>query len=304
MGLALDFGSVKDYMLPLIAVLVGLGGWVLSFIGIVVVAAAVGGRDFKSNRVHWFYTWFYLTVYLVMIVSILTRTLMKARLFHLTFLAVSVASLISNIDAWLLVAQSGSVLSNGAAIRTTGLTFVICSMLVLIGYLSIDWDKGLQSRPSQSRKAAPATTSQTSYQLSSLERQNKSTTSKEAPVLTLPTYSSNSSQQGSFPRAATPALSTPAAAVTTSPLSSPSPVVTAAAAPSTPVVAAAPETKKAKALYTYEANPEDPTEVSFTKGEILTVLETKGKWWKVSKSLAGGASVEGIAPSNYLQLLA
>ncbi|CAG8522385.1 8062_t:CDS:2, partial [Racocetra fulgida] len=51
---------------------------------------------------------------------------------------------------------------------------------------------------------------------------------------------------------------------------------------------------KAKALY--DCNPEDQTELSFTKGEILDIVDNKGKWWQAKK--ADGSI--GIAPSNYV----
>lgn len=49
-----------------------------------------------------------------------------------------------------------------------------------------------------------------------------------------------------------------------------------------------------------EANPDDPNELSFTKGEVLHVHERKGNWWQARQA----DGTVGMIPSNYVSCLA
>lgn len=55
---------------------------------------------------------------------------------------------------------------------------------------------------------------------------------------------------------------------------------------------------KGIAQYAYTASADDPNELSFNKGEVLEVVDTNGRWWQARKS---DGSI-GIVPSNYIKI--
>lgn len=56
-------------------------------------------------------------------------------------------------------------------------------------------------------------------------------------------------------------------------------------------------TVKAQALYTYAAN--NPDELPFTEGDVLTIIDTsEDEWWKTEQ---GG--VVFIVPAGYLEVV-
>ncbi|KAK7029810.1 kinase-like protein [Favolaschia claudopus] len=56
---------------------------------------------------------------------------------------------------------------------------------------------------------------------------------------------------------------------------------------------------KARALYDYTADVNDPRELSFRQGEILDIADKQSDWWPARNA----SGLVGIAPSNYLRLI-
>jgi len=56
------------------------------------------------------------------------------------------------------------------------------------------------------------------------------------------------------------------------------------AKPDSPSVPSDSPTWKAEAMYEYKGSKEDPSELTFKKGEVLSVFDKSGKWWDAQNS--------------------
>lgn len=65
---------------------------------------------------------------------------------------------------------------------------------------------------------------------------------------------------------------------------------------STPNIGGNSSQKKCKALYDFDA--ENPDELNLKTGDIITVTEELGEWWKGTLN-----GVEGIFPANYVEVI-
>ncbi|KAI8063829.1 hypothetical protein BC940DRAFT_306946 [Gongronella butleri] len=54
---------------------------------------------------------------------------------------------------------------------------------------------------------------------------------------------------------------------------------------------------RVEAIHAYQANPQDPNELSFEKNEVMEVIDRKGNWWQARKM----DGTVGIIPSNYFR---
>ncbi|KAG8766404.1 Transmembrane osmosensor [Ceratobasidium sp. 428] len=57
---------------------------------------------------------------------------------------------------------------------------------------------------------------------------------------------------------------------------------------------------KAKALYAYTASPDDPTDISFSEGELLYIVNDDTEWWQARKE----DGTAGTVPSSEYLLIA
>ncbi|KAI9104849.1 hypothetical protein DFS34DRAFT_645544 [Phlyctochytrium arcticum] len=248
-------------------------GWFLAFIGLCVLQAEYdslkpAGKNAFSAA--WFHLFFWLAILLCVVFLLLTASIDHYRIAVVALLGVGFVFIVEDLDASL------DALSRRPSDRFKGGYGVFASGLFFMSFCYIPWIFFFGSS-----EGALANNGNDSFAFS-IPRLN-----------TRFGGARNGAPNGSGIAPALPpqeasmyASSEPSRTLGNDPEMAKQPPVAA------PVL-------KATALFPYDANQEDPTEVSFAKGDVLEVLSNQGKWWQV-RTPSGAV---GIAPSNYLQVV-
>ncbi|KAI9337354.1 hypothetical protein DFJ73DRAFT_849130 [Zopfochytrium polystomum] len=266
-----DITKLTSSVVLLVTLGLSLIAWFLSFVGVCILASwkvQLGALAF--------FTVYHLVIILLLLAIVLSSTLATYRVLLTTALGVGFVFLVSRLDFTIFNAQVKGVptgIVNGLNLVSAG--DIVLSLVLLIWVVVLGADDS-----SPIAKAATAGPAMPNVSFSGFSAGSQD-----------PNAAAIASDTAPKPYYGAPVSASPAAP----------PVVMAPVPAPVPVAAPAAALPKATAIYPYTANPEDPNEISFAKGQVVEVLDSNGRWWHVRYVNADGTLVVGIAPSNYLQ---
>ncbi|KAI8929465.1 hypothetical protein BC831DRAFT_443715 [Entophlyctis helioformis] len=282
-ALGLPDWSLLTANIPVAASLAtALFGWFLAFVGACMAQREFDRFGFVINpiRLWWFHTFFALALILGIAMVLVTSNVTRMRAPIVAFLTLAISFTVNDVDnALVLSKQDSARIGSAGSVRTAGDIFFVFPLLALIFLLGADPNASENAKTGQSIMA------------------NKF-------IQDHPLYSHDQTVHGSAANLYTPSTQRVSAAT----LSPPPAAITVDTAGVSAVPAMADANSIvfpyiAQAQFSYEANPDDPTELSFEKDEMIEIVETKGKWWHARKTLADGTKIVGIVPSNFLKLV-
>ncbi|CAO0803444.1 unnamed protein product [Mucor circinelloides] len=258
--------------------------WLIAFIGACIFRRGVSGG-----------AWWIIVYELLLIVGIttvlVTNTYAHYRLMILTFLAASIAMLTLQLDYALPTFKFGYGYRGGAGTYAAG--YII---LIIIEFL---WVIVFGSEPeSYVGRLAPAHYGNSvgivhHQQQQQQQQQPYEMTGDKTILADSAAAAAGGAHFGSVNSYPT---NTTNNHVSSPPLAHPA--ATASVPPNNGSEAAQPTMEykeKVQALHAYQANPDDPNELSFAKGETLDIVDRNGNWWQARKA----DGTVGIIPSNY-----
>ncbi|CEP16031.1 hypothetical protein [Parasitella parasitica] len=260
---------IADNIFLLTTIAGALIAWLIAFIGACIFRRGISGGA-------WWIVVYELLLIMAISATLLTNTYTHYRMMILTFLAASIAMLTLQLDYALPTTKFTPGYRNGAGAYAAGYIILIIIEFLWVIVFGSEPESYIGSFAPAHYGNAVGVAQQSARQPSSHESQQyEMSGDKEilAESAGAP-YNSYSSTNNHV-------------VVPTSPQ-----------AVTTPVTGADLSTEykeKVKALHAYQANPEDPNELSFGKGEILDIVDRNGNWWQARKA----DGTVGIIPSNY-----
>jgi SHO1 osmosensor len=281
----IDITRITGNLVLVVSILSASLGWFLNFVGLCVLQSrwdqAPARTQFNVFGIYWFYLFYFLVLLVAFFAALLNGSQAQHRLTLLAFFAAGFTFFVDGLN--FLVANNlpnlESAAKSGFGLSIAGLIFMVIPWVYFMIFL------GEETMP---QLALP-----TSFPTVRVPGSNKKPTASSPPSGKGPSNKRMSTYTHSIEGGALGELDLEAPKATGSKHDS----IKVTKTMSTIVVC------KAKALYSYQANPEDPTEVSFNKGEELEILDNKGKWWHARRTAEDGTVSTGIVPSNYLQVL-
>ncbi|ERS96928.1 SHO1 osmosensor [Sporothrix schenckii 1099-18] len=283
-----NFGNIIGDPFALATISISALAWIISFISSI-VAQVQTGSAFPT------YTWWTVVYYFFVVAGVLVVVASDtSQTYHVAVVGYLACGLVLATSS-----VNGLVYSSNGAKEAAAAGFILLSMVTIVWIfyfgsapsavprayldsfaLSKESNTNRQNmagaygvgRPETSTSAAPPQM-YTSAQLNGFEN--------SSPVTGMPTAQRNSTLNGG-------GFGAPAGKTAGAPGGTEGEIVPPTEYP-----------YRAKAIYSYEANPDDANEISFSKHEILEVSDVSGRWWQARKE----SGETGIAPSNYLILL-
>ncbi|KAI9019416.1 hypothetical protein CLU79DRAFT_758722 [Phycomyces nitens] len=267
----LENSFVRENLFILSTSVLSLSGWIIAF-------GSACDLDVYSGLSWWVIVYELLLTSAIVYLS-LGGLFMQYRMAVLTFLAVSIPLLSQQINTSLWA----PVYYNNSAARANSAGHIIMAIIQFV------WVIVFGSEPD----------SAVSHRLAKLVTKNNSVRQSPSRRIEPAEMTSEKMFRTISSRSMSPAHSSPRS-ISNTPYSPTSPYLENVASDAVPSMAHGPlepmeYTERVEALHAYQANRDDPTELSFEKFEVLEIASRAGNWWQARKM----DGTVGIIPSNY-----
>ncbi|KAI9357729.1 hypothetical protein BD770DRAFT_456659 [Pilaira anomala] len=278
---------IADNVFLLTTLILSASGWLIAFVGACVFRRGLSGG-----------AWWIIIYELLLVMGIsfvlLTNTFTQYRMVILTFLASSIAMLTHQLDYALPTTKFVNQYKGGAGAYASGYVILIVIQFLWVIVFGSESDSyfGKYSPKYYGNTVGvvtPHQTSQQSLQQPHFERTgDKTILTDSAATATAAPSGGTTAYHGTAYHATSPPAHPATATIEPN-------IISSEQTQPTTAQQQIEYRERVQALHAYQANPEDPNELSFAKGEMLDIVDRNGNWWQARKT----DGTIGIIPSNY-----